>query len=506
MGDRTVVRCRPLVTAASPLALLLALAFMLGTEATAAPAPAAPSETSIERLPYRIEASVRIDPNARIDARARDHLLNEWRALVNRFVGAPWDLSIAKDPGAELAAPLESLDAKSFAPLSQDRDKVWAIRIEPAQAGYSLSGREFDVSTGRLGPTLVRPVPIVEDLPRGLLRLTLDLFSPSADLVGQEAGGAILAVRGAAIEPASPAGRVVGPGSIFQPVRIVFQPDGSTRILTLPFSYLRVERVDGAQAHCSIVSGFRDPFTQRMARKNKLVALGAKPADRPTRLKFVTRPDMTPAAGYVLTARTLPDGPSREVGFTDRQGKIVLEPGFASELVVLRLLAGSVEPMVELPLMPGELATERTIPFVPKPATVVLEAQLDALRDSVVDLVASRARLESRLKARAEGEDWAGVEATLNEFTKLTSRDLLASKLTTLKEDAARQQALTKTAILTKTAQAQIAEIQALIDRYLDDEIVRSYTEALQASRDAAAAQAKAAAAKKATAQPGRNP
>ncbi len=99
----------------------------------------------------------------------------------------------------------------------------------------------------------------------------------------------------------------------------------------------------------------------------------------------------------------------------------------------------------------------------------------------MVDLVASRARLESRLKARAEGEDWAGVEATLNEFTKLTLRDRLASKLTTLKEDAARQQALTKTAILTKTAQAQIAEIQALIDRYLDDEIVRSYTEALQA-------------------------
>ena len=495
-----MVRSRPVVIAA------LALALTMGLRGQASGAPADKVEPPTEGLPYRIEASIQIDPKTRIDARSRDRLFSDWLALVHRFVGAPWDLTVAKDPGTDFAGPLESLEAKSLASISAERDKVWVIRIEPAKAGYSLSGREFDVGTGRLGPTLQRPVPIVDDLPRELLRLALDLFSPIADLVGHEAGGATLAVRGAAIEPASPAGRVVGPGSIFQPVRLVFQPDGSTRIMNLPFSYLRVEKLEGARARCTIVSAFKDPFTQRIARKNKLIALGAKPADRPTRLKFVTRPDMTPAAGYVLTIRSFPDGPSREVGITDRQGKIVLEPGFAKELIVLRLLAGNIEPMVELPLMPGESATERTIPFLPKPATVVLEAQLDSLRDTVIDLVAIRARLESRLKARAEGEDWAGVEATLNEFTKLTPRDRLASKLTTLKDDAARQQALSKTAILTKTAQAQIAEIQALIDRYLDDEIVRSYSEALQASRDAAAAQAKAAARKKATAQPRRNP
>lgn len=496
-----MVRSRPVVTAALALALT-----MTALGATALGAPAGKIEPPTESLPYRIEAAIRIDPKTRIDARSRDRLLTDWLALVHRFVGAPWDLTIAKDQGTDLAGPLESLEPKNFASLSANRDKVWVIRLEPAKLGYSLSGREFDISTGRLGPSLQRPVPIVDDLPRELLHLALDMFSPIAELVGHEAGGATLAVRGAAIEPASPAGRVVGPGSIFQPVRLVFQPDGSTRMMNLPFSYLRVEKLEGARAHCTIVSAFKDPFTQRIARKNKLIALGAKPADRPTRLKFVTRPDMTPAAGYVLTIRTLPDGLSREVGITDRQGRIVLDPGFSNELVVLRLLAGNVEPMVELPLMPGESATERTIPFVPKPATVVLEAQLDSLRDTVIDLVAIRARLEARLKARAEGEDWAGVESTLNEFTKLTPRDNLATKLTKLKEDAARQQALSKTAILTKTAQAQIAEIQALIDRYLDDEIVRSYSEALQASRDAAAAQAKAAARKKAAAKPPRNP
>jgi hypothetical protein len=489
-----VVRVGPVVIAA------LAVALAIGAKASGAPPE--PREPSPGSLPYKIDVSLIVEPETRIDSRSRDRILSDWLALTDRFVGAPWDLTIAKEQGTALTAPLESLDAKAFAPISAERDKVWVIRVEREQAGYSLSGREFDVASGRLGPTLRRLVPIVADLPRGLLDFALALFCPIASVEDQSGGGVTLSVRGASIEPASPVGRVVAPGSVFEPVRLVSRPDGSTRIMNLPFTYLRVESVDGATARCAIVSALRDPLTRRIARKNRLIALGVKPADRATRLRFVTRPDKLPAAGYVLTARTLPDGPPREVGTTDRQGRIVLEPGFASGLVALRLLAGSVEPMVELPMMPGESAAERTIPFDPRPATVTLEAQLDSLRDAVIDLVAVRARLEARLKARAEGDDWPGVEATLKEFDKLTPRSSLATKLTKLKDDAARQQAESKTAILTKTAQAQIAEVQALLDRYLDDDVIRGYTEALQASRDEAAAKAKADARKKAAARP----
>ena len=121
-----------------------------------------------------------------------------------------------------------------------------------------------------------------------------------------------------------------------------------------------------------------------------MVGVGVKPGNSPMKLRFVTKPDRTPAAGYTLTARLVPDGQPRELGLTDRAGRIVLKPGFAEGLVILRLLAGNVEPMVEFPIMPGESAEELTIPFEPKPLTVALEAQLDSLRDEVVDLVALR--------------------------------------------------------------------------------------------------------------------
>ena len=98
----------------------------------------------------------------------------------------------------------------------------------------------------------------------------------------------------------------------------------------------------------------RDPLSKRMTRPNSLAALGLKPGNTPLRLRFVTKPDQLPAAGYTLTARTVPDGQPRDLGMTDRAGRIVLQPGFADGLVILRLLAGTVEPMVELPIMPGE--------------------------------------------------------------------------------------------------------------------------------------------------------
>jgi hypothetical protein len=61
-----------------------------------------------------------------------------------------------------------------------------------------------------------------------------------------------------------------------------------------------------------------------------------------------------------------------------------------------------------------------------------------------------------------------------------------------MKEQAARQQVESKIPILTRTAHARVDELQALIDRYLDDEELNSYVEALTNGRAEAAEKAKA--------------
>ena len=230
-------------------------------------------------------------------------------------------------------------------------------------------------------------------------------------------------------------------------------------------------------------------MTNRFARKNKLVALGIKPSSAPTRLRFLIKEGRRPAAGYRLVARSmLPGSKPTELGMTDREGRITLKPGTAETLVSLRLMAGNEEPMLDIPVMPGESSEERTIIFEPKPLTLALEARLDALRDDIVDIVNVRARLEGRMKARLDGEDWGGLDQTIREFRKLTPRTDFANRLTKIREDGERQEAEVKTAVLTRNARAQLDETQGLIDRYLDDDAIRSYEDAATRAKEALAA------------------
>jgi hypothetical protein len=470
------------------------LIFMIALGRAALAEPAAGTGTApapveaIDRLPYKITAHVAITPEARIDTRGREQLLAAWRGLVHRFVGPPWELSIAESERAVLGLDLEELEPAALDDLVGDRDKVWLIQLGRDGAGWSLAGRELDTPTRRLGPTCRQSAPIRADLPRALLDLTRALFRPLATIGEPSGGGVALVLRAGALRAASPAGQFVKAGTVFRPIRKVGLPDGTERLLDIPFTYLRVESLDGPGAHAAIISSLRDPLTRRIAQKSTLLALGSTPGPYPTRLRFLTLPDKAPAAGYSLTGRLLPDGLARDLGTTDRAGQIVLSPGQYDGLISVRLLAGGVEPLVEFPLMPGESASERTLPPVdPRRATVALEGELDALRDAVIDLVAVRARLEARLKARYDGEDWAGAEAALQEFSRLPSRDSFAARLASYKDGAAQEQARTKTAVLTRTAQAQIAELDGLIARYLDDDIFRGYADALTKVRAEAA-------------------
>ncbi|MDR3634001.1 MAG: hypothetical protein P4L84_09360 [Isosphaeraceae bacterium] len=467
-----MVRPRPLV------ALIVGL--VLSAPARGAADAAKPEP--IDRQPYAIEAHVAIDPTVRIDASGRALLLTSWLEMVDRFVGTPWRLVVAKSEGPLTTQPLDALTPAAFEEAGKGQDKVWVLRIGSEGPALVLTGREYDTATGRLGPIHRRVARYRPDLPREFFEFALDVFEPSAIIGESFAKQVSLTVRGASLEAASPVGQVVARGSVFRPLRLVpgKGKGGSTIVLEIPFTYLQVETLEGPVARCSINSIYPDPLTKRMVQANTLVALGLKAGNSPTRLRFVTKPEKSPAAGYVLTARTPPDGVPREVGMTDREGRIAVPSGFADGLIILRLLAGNIEPMVEFPAMPGEFPGERTIPIDPKPQTVALETQLESIRDAVIDLVAIRARLEARLKARLDGEDWPAIEATLKEFSQLPARETYVAQLAKLRDDAAQQQAKSKTAILTKTAQAELADVQSLVDRYLDDEGFKAYADALE--------------------------
>ncbi len=514
-----MVRPRSLVSLATALAVL-GLATALGQEPKDAAAPAkkasapppkpapapakkpAAKDVPVDHQPYRIKVSLTFEESTRVDSSLQAVYVAEWLRQVDRFVGTPWKLELIQDDPLLAHSELDSLSAASFRAAAAGTpeapvDKVWAIRVAPMGAGYVLLGREFDRPSGFVGNTQRDVVAFPGDTPRGLLRLALALFAPTAEIGNSKNGGVLLTVRGASLPAASPLGKVVTNGTTFRALRLFTAKDGRvTDIQPIRYTYFRVDKLEGAVAECAIISGLRDPLTKRIARPHRIVALGIKPAGYPTRLRFVFDPNAQPAAGYVLTARPLPQGSPREVGMTDREGRIVVPADFTSGLVVLKLYAGRAEPMAEMPIMPGETPEELTVKVEPKPLTLTLEAQLDALKDQIVDLVAVRGRLEKRMQARVDGEDWDGLDAALKEYYKLPNKPVFEKKLTALRGDAEDKEKASKALVLTRNARAQLDEAKALIDRYLDDELFNAFADALEQSKAQKAVAAKQAQAK----------
>jgi len=472
------------------------------SDRAAAAAPgASPNAEPIERQPYRIELHLIAAPSARLDEASRKVLIDRWRDLVHRFIGASWSVDLAEPPSPLVGDGLARLKAEALAGVDPTLDKVWLVWIAADARGGGLvfTGREYDVATRWLGPLQKQETPSRRDLPRSLFAITRNLFNPSALITGQEGGRALLKVRGSALAPASEMGAVVAKGTTFIPLRLVRMKDESVRITRIAYTYLVAESVEGSTARCAIVSAFRDPLTQRISRPNTLAALGVKAGDSPLRLRFVTRADKSPAAGYTLTERAFPDGVPHEVGMTDRAGRIVVEPGSARSLMKLRLLAGSSEPLAEFPMMPGESSEERELSVDPLPLAAKYQSRLDALRDEVVDQVALRGRLERMLQARLDGEDWAGLEGLLKEYAALPAPKTFGDALTKMKDEATQESfATSKSTVLTKNLQAQFSDLQALIDGYLNNEAYGAFSEVLQKKQKDEVDAAKLAARKKA--------
>jgi hypothetical protein len=437
--------------------------------------------------PYSIRVWISVDPAARLGPHSARSLVEDWLVLARRFVGLPWEIHVQDDEGPLRGRSPSELSPGLVGPSTEGAQKGWFLRIEASGSGggFSLAGREFDATTRQLGPLYRQPAPFPKDAARSLFELTRRVFSPIAEIERTE-DGADLLVQGASLPSSDPVGRVVEPGTVFRPYWVFLGPDKAVReIRSIPFTYLLVNEMEGSKARCAVVSGLRQPLPKQVAGRYRLVALGITPADVPTRFRFVAGEGdrQHPAAGYVLTARGVRDQVVSEVGTTDREGRVSLPPRFSDELVVLRLMAGGVEPLREFPVLPGETPEEREIPVEPRPEAVALQFRLKALQDEIVDLIARRGVLEARLDARAAGQAWDEVKQLLDEYLQLSPRREFDDRLARITEEAQRTQADLGVPILTRTAQAELAETRALIERYLDDEAYNAYLEAYRQSQ-----------------------
>ncbi len=460
-----------------------------GRPANAQPDVMSGSESSVDRVdelpleqqPYRIRCWIRFDPALSLDGPATRRILQDWQNQIRRYIGAPWQVELAPDLGPlALSDSLERPALVVVRDRTRDVDKGWLIDIRPEGTGFRVTGREWDDATQRIGSLFARNAASRHDLPRNLLKLCRAMFAPVAEVRSRDNEFADLLVQGGLLRPATPMGLLVQPDTIFRPVRVFLNRDDTVRqIQDIDWSYLRVMRVDTPVARAQIVSALRRPLTGRTRRRNRLLALGLRPADVNTELTFLTKPDRLPAAGYRVTAQRYPNGQILEVGLTDRDGRVIIPPRFIDGLVRVRVIAGDREPLVEFPVMPGDTIQRRTLIIDPKPQVVTLQVRMTALIDRMLDTIASRSRLEKLMEIRAAGERWNDVRALIDQHDGLPNAERYQAELDALVTEAKAAQEEQRLAYWTPSTQRIAAEMQSMIDTYLNDEVIDEFREEL---------------------------
>ena len=307
--------------------------------------PAAAVPEAIDRQPYRIALHLALDPSARIDEARRPALLKQWLALVHRFVGPPWIVTIASPPSPLASGNLEALEASSFATFDPSFDKIWLVRISDggSSGGLVFTGREYDTATRWLGPLQEhkavragRCAPGPAPVRPGALQSHRADHRPGGREEPCSWSVARRSLRPARWATWSPKDRSSFRSASF-PRSTTRSSSGGSSTPTFRWRRCRARWPAAGSSPPSRSAHPARPSTEHAGGDRDQAGHEPDPVPVPH-----VRPDKSPAAGYTLIARSVPDGVPHELGMTDRAGRIVLKPGFARSLVILRLVAANV--------------------------------------------------------------------------------------------------------------------------------------------------------------------
>jgi hypothetical protein len=388
--------------------------------------------------------------------------------LQNRaaaFMGGAWRLNVETAPPAlrlDRIAALAAVPGSTLATAYPGHDKVGLLLVDSGPAGLQVAAREFDVLLRQWNSTIVVDVPQLAALQRELCRAALAAFAPQARIEHVDKNGdASIRLRAASIAR-RPSGRsITSAGTLFRPVMVDRQSNDQLRSdgsELLPWTYLIVDKVDGAVATCHLQTALEAPVIPEYHPLRERLALGVTPGTQPTALR-VQSPGDPPRPLADLDVTFFQGGSSSFVGRTDPEGSLSLparEPGFRW----LEIRHGD-SLLLRLPFVSG-LEEQLLLDLPDDSAREKLGAELTSFSDRLVDLVARREVLISEINADLESGDTAAANALLAKLRALPT----AAKLL---EELERIQTRTDTRVAAKhpTIAAEFEAIQTLIKKYV---------------------------------------
>jgi hypothetical protein len=412
--------------------------------------------------------------------------------------------------------------------LMRDKDKIVLVSIDRQGELLSVRARELDAFVRRLGLLESMQVRSLQEIPQAVAFLQRRSFTPMARIEENDNKTAVLRVRAAGLAVSEDSPIHLRPGDVVAPyVRRDDLNGNPTMLQSLAFTYIAItEPIDSARYYGAIFAASRGALATAKNRRTRRVALKVQPRFPATELKLGIRQTPSSAVpGAEIYLRTPGTDELKMVGRTDWRGIIDLQESKPPTITYDQPASSAVPsiakarstvatgepipeevPTQEKPKQQREKPPTSTIPinvplylyYVKNGDTLLarlpiitgnrelekadlpddrrrLQAEgfLKGLQGEVLDVVARRKILESRIRRKLDEGNLDDASALIDELKKVKNYEGMSARIQAIELRAIATDSGYIPAPVEERIKAMIKTTRDLMQRYLQSDLVR---------------------------------
>lgn len=423
-----------------------------------------------EYSPYTIRIQLAVDDSARPGFSPDDRIAEFLRERILATLHPLWSAEVHGTRESVKHNLIVMMDEPDQSPPSEINqfDKQLFLTLVAQPRGIALACREWDRHCRRWGPVMRERVRQETMLPERCFFLLTQTFSPLAKvrIDAENVKQATLVFKGSGLLRRTEEANFGQAGDIFKPVVIRSDHTGKTLpngVSEIPWTYLSLTEPENGFWKCDVTSGLRRPFGIRRRGRTEHVAIALHSLSQTTSIRFHARHNREKAlTGYEVYRRRPGSLATERLGLTNALGMIQLAA--TDESIVTLLLRSEGQLLAKVPIVPG---SQRFIevPIADEPARLRAQAELTALHEQLIDLVARRNILIKRIRRYLKRGQLKEARVLLTELDNFPSRAQFNQRLSTAERDPKNH---SDNAQVQRRIEKIFAETRKLLGRFLD--------------------------------------
>ena len=396
-------------------------------------------EKSWELTPYHVQLHVVVDSSARPGAISSERLAVELLQRIRATIYPLWSVDLITPQGVERTrifnalAHLEDVQADATSTVTFDKQIFLTVRVSPL--GIVLRGREHDLYTDRWTPVLESVVRQDRMVTQQSLELLCRVFAPLAmiHVDSDDKQHVSLIFKGSELPRQTTEELFVHTNDLFQPLLVkLSRTSGAVpeMIAEVPWTFLTAVKPEPPGWQCQVFTGTRRPFGIRRHGRVELMAIGLKTTSLVTQVRFYASHEKSQSLrGYEVFEQDPESGEYTLLGTTSLAGTIPIEQ--TDSPVRMLVLRSDNQLLAQVPVVPGASQLVE-IPIADDMARLLVQEDLNAFKEKLIDVVARRNILMARVRKFLKEDQLEDAQKLLVELNALPGRADFAQDLKAL--------------------------------------------------------------------------